>query len=310
MTDKQVKRFCFTLNNYTPDDVKNCETIDCGFIVYGFEVAPTTGTPHLQGYIETKKKMTMKALTKLMPRCSFQVSKGTADQNEKYCSKSLNYIKRGVPMRQGERSDLNELKDAIMSGKTVDDICVETPELFHQYGRTLTRLEDIRNRKVFRKEITTCTWYYGGTGTGKTHLWNSVYTPETHYVWADDKGWQDAYAQQHTVVIDEFRQGTMPYKELLTMADKTPMSVRRRGVPPLPFTSKHIIITSSLHPREVYCNLAQNDKLEQLYRRIEIIHMTEQYKDVSIKLQHGFHEESVPEDEEDREETLRFEQEI
>jgi len=63
---KGSRRYAFTSNNYVVDD--------CGtpilfaavsgepritFFVAGMEVAPTTGTPHLQGYLELKSPATM-----------------------------------------------------------------------------------------------------------------------------------------------------------------------------------------------------------------------------------------------------------
>lgn len=48
------KTYCFTYNNYTgPLEValQNFLVANCDFAVYGREVAPTTGTPHLQVYM-------------------------------------------------------------------------------------------------------------------------------------------------------------------------------------------------------------------------------------------------------------------
>ena len=80
----------------------------------------------------------------------------------------------------------------------------------------------------------------------------------------------EGYRQQDIVIINEFR-GQIPYSELLDLIDKWPKTVKRRNREPVPFTSKHVIITSSLHPKDVYKNLSQTDKMDQLYRRI-ILH--------------------------------------
>jgi len=124
-------------------------------------------------------------------------------------------------------------------------------------------------RKVFRTEMTTCEWLTGPSGSGKSHKAFEGYNPDTHYKWKYDNGWQDDYRQQPIVIINEFR-GQIKYSDLLELIDKFPCEVRRRNRTPLPFTSKHIIITSVLSPQEVYCNLAQNDSLQQLLRRIKI----------------------------------------
>jgi len=174
---------------------------------------------------------------------------------------------------QGKRTDLADIAKDISNGKSVIDITLENPELYHQYGRTLNFLEDIALRKKFRTEMTRCTWYYGKTGAGKSHKAFEGYTPETHYVLPKDNGWWDGYIGQETVIINDFR-GHIPYDELLTLIDKWPHNVKRRGREPVPFLSKHIIITSPLSPDECYPNRNTKDSIEQLARRCKIIKLT------------------------------------
>lgn len=38
------KGWCFTLHNYTEDECVSIQETGCRYIVYGKEVAPTTGT--------------------------------------------------------------------------------------------------------------------------------------------------------------------------------------------------------------------------------------------------------------------------
>ena len=47
-----------------------------------------------------------------------------------------------------------------------DEIVCEDPEQYHQYGRTLHKLEDIALRKKHRTWMTTCDWLWGPTGVG------------------------------------------------------------------------------------------------------------------------------------------------
>ncbi len=61
---KESRRYIFTLNNYTEEDVKILmeEKVFFSYLLFGKEIAPTTGTPHLQGYFELPKKKIMRGI--------------------------------------------------------------------------------------------------------------------------------------------------------------------------------------------------------------------------------------------------------
>ena len=263
--------WCFTINNFTDEDVAKVKSFDCRYMIYGVEKG-ASGTPHLQGYLYMSNDRTLSAMKKKFhATCHLEVQRGTSQEASDYCKKELKFTERGELPRQGRRTDLYEVMDEIKEGKKVDDIVMEDPYFYHQYGRTLHKIEDLCMRKKFRNFQTTGTWYYGTTGTGKSATAFEGYNPETHYHFKYDNGWQDDYAQQHTVIIDEFR-GQIPYHEMLTMVDEHPNHImKRRSRSPLPFLSKHVIVTSSMHPSEVYKNLHADDKIDQLLRRFKIV---------------------------------------
>lgn len=164
----------------------------------------------------------------------------------------------------------------IMSGDIgAEDFVDLDPVHYHQYGRTLHKAEDIALRKKYRKEMTTAEWLWGPTGTGKSHRAFKDFDPETHYVWKNEKEWQDGYTGQEIVIINELRGDTLRFGKLLQLIDKWPFYLERRGREPVPFIAKHIIITSALPPEEIFVNLAEDDRLEQLYRRIVVTHVSE-----------------------------------
>lgn len=282
----QLRTWVFTINNYTQEDENQLKELTNMYILYAYETCPNTGTPHLQGYLYSQAKISMKALKKKIPRSHLEPAKGDLNDNKTYIigpydkdgkhkPYNANHIILGTEPSQGKRKDLDQLRDQILNHEiTPDDIAIENPILYHQYARTLTKIEDIALRRRFRTEMTTCIWYYGPTGTGKSHTAYEDYNPDTHYNWKDDGGWQDGYCQQETVIINEFR-GEIKYKDLLLMVDKYPYEIRRRNREPMPFTSKHIIITSALPPSEIFTNLNAKDSLEQLTRRIKIVNLTE-----------------------------------
>lgn len=243
------------------------------YLVYGDEICPTTGRQHWQTYVVFNYQKTFSAVKKLYKGAHLEPCKGSPEANMRYCKKEGKWKEFGKAPAQGERGDLIEVKEDILNGKlTCEDIIIENPMLYHQYGRTLDKVEDIALRRKFRKKMTEGIWYWGRTAVGKSHEAYKDFTPETHYNYPNDKGWWDGYRQQETVILNDFR-GDMPYNELLQLIDKWPHNVRRRCREPMPFTSKRIIITSSLPPEEVYHNRAEKDNIDQLLRRIKVIEL-------------------------------------
>lgn len=270
MPSKQVYNVCFTAWK-TPIFFDN----KFSYMIYGIETCPETGKEHFQGYLECEKKMTFEGIKKTLndSKVHLEVRKGTQEQAINYCKKDGLWYEYGTPKSQGKRNDLIAMKNDIMQGRKVDDIALEEPNIYHQYGRTLSKIEDLRMRKLFRTEAPEVVWYFGATGVGKSHKAYENYNSDTHYNWKYDGDWQDGYAQQDIVIINEFR-GSIPYGLLLQLCDKYPYDLRRRNREPIPFISKKIIITSCDPPEKVYSKLSMTDSLDQLYRRIEVYKVT------------------------------------
>lgn len=265
----RVRGWCFTWHNYTEEDYAFICEIDCRYLIVGKEICPTTGTPHLQGYIYFDNGRSLARMKKYNKKISWRAANGSADANEAYCSKDGEFFEKGDKPKQGQRTDLNKVKNEIMSGKKVDELVLENPVMYHQYGRTLNKIEDLRMRKEFRTEMTEGIWYFGETGVGKSHKAFADFSPERCYVVPNDNGWWDGYVQQEVVILNDFR-GEIKYNELLNMIDKWPFAVKRRNREPIPFVSKLVIITSSLPPWEVYNRRVMEDSIHQLLRRIKV----------------------------------------
>lgn len=270
---KQTRNACFTLNNWTADDAKDIRSMKgVTYGVFGEEVAPGTGTPHLQGYLEFKTAKYFTTLHKLCGgRIHWEERKGTAKQASDYCKKEGKVIEWGMMSKQGARKDLVAMQQQIKEGKSIKDLCDEDPNSYHLYGRTLEKIaDDILLEKKRNGVKTECVWYFGETGVGKSELAYKGFDEKTHYLWVNDGGWQDGYAHQQVVILDDFR-GFVAYEDLLRMTDKWEWrGVRRRGKSPLYFTSSKVIITSSLPPEEVYVRSNKKDSLAQLARRIQV----------------------------------------
>jgi len=91
-----AKNWVFTINNYRDNDIEKLEKMfDHGhfsYIVYGKEVGEH-GTPHIQGYVQLKKKMRMAQVKKFISsRAHLEVSRGSPEQapNKQSSSAVLN----------------------------------------------------------------------------------------------------------------------------------------------------------------------------------------------------------------------------
>lgn len=267
------KLWCFTNFDLSFNYEQYYNTTTAMYVAYGLETCPETGRKHHQGFVYFENdRGSIKGVANQLGKCNVRMCKGNIDQNEDYCSKEGSLIEWGVKPQQGKRTDLIAIRDQILRGQSVEDLCWEAPLVFHQYGRTLAKLEDIVLRKKYRTEMTQGLWIWGPTGCGKSHKAFENYTPETHYVYPNDSGWWDGYTGQKFVIINEFR-GDIKYAELLDLVDKYPKTVKRRNREPAPFLAEMLIITSSLEPSDVYCNLSKSDSLQQLYRRFKIVEM-------------------------------------
>ena len=277
---KGKRGWFFTWNNWKHENLEKLKSWFEGnggkWYVIGKEHAPTTGTPHLQGAVYFKSAKTRSAITKGVGiGAKWLGMRGTCQHCLDYCTKEdKDAAVWGVMPQQGKRVDLEEVRDKIVSGTTVDDLIMDNPMVGHQYGRVMERIETIEMRKKYRTWMTECTWYWGETGTGKSHRSFEGYSPETHYLKSGDDKWWDGYKGQDVVVINDFR-GAIEFDEILRLVDHWPHTVSVKHKERVPFLSKRIVISSSLHPQDVYKNRAANDKIVQLLRRMEIVHLTE-----------------------------------
>lgn len=82
----RARRWTFTLNNYSINDIRLVESKKCQYLVCGFEVG-LNGNPHMQGYIEFKESVKFSAMKNWLPGAHFEKALGSAYQNFVYCTK-------------------------------------------------------------------------------------------------------------------------------------------------------------------------------------------------------------------------------
>lgn len=143
------KQFVFTHNNYTGVDLQRYNDIFSGqgngitYAVFGQEVAPTTGTRHLQGYVVFDDRKRIGAVRTLFPGAHVEVARGTPQQASDYCKKEGDYREFGdfssIPF-QGKRTDLDQFKSWLndqTEWPTDAHIANNFPTLYIRYPRIL-----------------------------------------------------------------------------------------------------------------------------------------------------------------------------
>lgn len=279
-----VKRPCWHIRFSNPSEemISRCEYMMCDSCVVGLEVGSKTERPHIQSvwyWANQKTKSQLKKMFKPEEGKSYYIEPMIRpwDKNAAYCSKESEIRRQGEgPTNQGQRTDLLALKDHIDEGGTWEECYnVHFPSMI-RYERGLQNYYDLKRQHVHRTEMTKGIWLWGKTGTGKSHRIYKNYDIRTHYIKSVSKkevDWWDNYAGQRIVVINEFR-GQIEYAELLDILDKWPKVVSRRGRQPCQFISQKVLISSCKPPERVYCQqVHQEDSIDQLMRRLEVVHI-------------------------------------
>ncbi len=278
MARVRTKRWVFTLNNYTPDEEAQLTTDDVTFtyMLFGHELCPTTGTPHLQGYFETPRVISLSTLKKVpgLERASMRVAEGSAKQNHVYCGKDGAPFERGKAMEQGKRNDLILVKRKIEEGATdlqLWDQCFST--MVHNY----------RAFKVFKKAIskprdfvTNVLVFVGPTNTNKSYLAHTLMKSGvfgTHYVVPSAKGsglYFDGYDDHDICLIDEMDGNRCTPTFLNDLCDRYEFSVPTHGSGNVNFRAHTIIICSNYVPSDWW----KNTDAKPFYRRISLAWFT------------------------------------
>lgn len=111
----QTRHWCFTLNNYTEDEVATLDILgrsdETSYLVYGFEVGES-GTPHLQGYVVfASVKRLSAAKLKIGQRAHLEARRGTSYEAAQYCKKDGDFKEYGTaPAEVGGHSHIEKYR--------------------------------------------------------------------------------------------------------------------------------------------------------------------------------------------------------
>lgn len=264
---RQFTRFCFTINNPTPEQMdmldRNLKP-KAQYLIIGKETAPTTGTFHLQCFVIMKNKITITGVKNMIkvPSGAIQGCKGSDQQNVDYCQKGGNYEEFGQrPRTAGEAGGQaiidkwDQVKEMAMSGlykdydsfaKAIMDQVPGGVHMFISQGKGLTNIFNMYKTVSNVTEIK-AEWLMGPPGTGKSHTAREE--NDDHYVKAAGNKWFDGYNHESTVIIDDLDQHNV--KELMpfikNLVDKYALTVECKGSS-MKIRPAKIVVTSNYHP--------------------------------------------------------------
>ncbi|XP_019625508.1 PREDICTED: uncharacterized protein LOC109470864 [Branchiostoma belcheri] len=267
-------RWSFTLNNYGDDDLARLRNIDPAaikFMVVGAEVSPTTGTPHLQGYVNFSTKVrTTQVKGHLGDRCHVEKAVGNDHDNERYCSKDGNVVERmGHPIRQGQRNDLTAATNFLQENDgDLSALAQEMPETFVRHHRGLEAYVSYARLQPARDFLTRCFVFVGPPGCGKSRLVREYLPDDTTTYYKPEGGWFDGYMGQSDVVLNDFH-GDIPRPTFLNMVDRYPLRVPIKGGF-VNFAARRVWITTNIFPNHWYTN---DHDPAAIFRRITLFQL-------------------------------------
>lgn len=238
------------------------------YICVGKETCPKTKKIHYQGWIQLYNKKRIGGMKKLCAsnKLHLEACRGSEYQNDKYCQKENTLLKLGTFIKQGARTDLEQLKkdiDANHSDKRLWDNHFQNMLRYHRSAMKYREVKLKSETHQFRKITTEL--IQGPTGIGKTR---GVYEKECNLykICGNDLNWWDGYEGEKTLLIDDYN-NDVPITKMLNLLDGYQLRLPIKGG----FTYANwdrIYITTNLH--ELHCN-AKHEHKKALQRRITTV---------------------------------------
>lgn len=263
MAQRSRKRcFRFTLNNYKEEDVEFYKNLECEYLVFGKEICPTTGTPHLQGYVRFTHPREVSSIQNFL-RGHILVADAGDFHNYNYCTKENREIfeKGKRPKGQGKRTDIELVKELVKTDTPIKEI-YEQVSSFQALKFAEKGIQLFGQKRTWKPKVL---WFWGPTGSGKTRTAIEM-CPEA-WISGRNLKWWEGYEGQTEVIFDDFRKDFCTFHELLRILDRYPYTVEVKGGS-RQLLAKYIIITCPKTPDLLY---ETKEDIGQLIRRIDEI---------------------------------------
>jgi len=123
--------YCFTAYNYKEVEIELNRQLQqiCKKYLYGYEICPTTGKPHLQGFLALKKPMRITELN-IVGKPHFEACIADEESNIKYCSKtaSSDPTQDGKIVKYGFPIPIKTIENLYEWQKTIETLYFSEPD--------------------------------------------------------------------------------------------------------------------------------------------------------------------------------------
>lgn len=257
------RAWCFTLNNYTDADVAFLKSLDTKYIVFGYEVSPTTSTPHLQGYVMFATQRTLKSVSKLIPRSHLTPAKGSGLQNQTYCIKSGTFYENGTLPLDPSTVNVDRWKVALDAAKSGDLDSIPN-DLRLRYYRTFKEIKKDYAKAPPTLDTLEHEWHHGPPGKGKSRGVRE--SNPSCYIKVHNNKWFDGYQDEPVVLIDDLDKYDVSMAGYLKIwADHYPFQAETKGGSLLIRPNK-IIVTSNYSIDEIWEDSVTREALHRRFK--------------------------------------------
>ncbi len=281
----------WALTLWSAEDVECVKTLPgVRYWCVGREVCPDTKTVHYHAFVYLKHPKSWTAFIEWWhgqrngPNSTSKEIHLEECQNTKkyikYCRKDSAiegnwFLDEGVAPRQGKRTDIIAMMDAVHGGVSDLDLFLYHTGPMVKYNRAVTKFRYLLDRKSSVSEAVECTLYWGPTGVGKTRrVWELE--GSSLYVYSGDSGsniWFDGYDGERAILFDDYT-GGIGLGALLRFIDRYPIRLPVKG----DFVMrkcKRVYFTSNLQLVDWYPNatVEQQDALKRRFTCIEKINL-------------------------------------
>jgi len=251
---QRARLWCFTLNHYTELDISRLhaltETGTASYLVYGREVVPGNGTPHLQGFVRFTRALRLQDVLAVSPIAHYEVTRGSPVQAADYCKKDGDFVEIGeLPAGPAGRAK-RDYAQIVTACKAGDLDSLDPEVLFLHYG-TAKRIKADFARAPPNLDDVCGIWYQGPPGSGKSYKARQACPAQDLYLKPANKWW-DSYCGQDFVLIDDFDTNHKCLGHHLKIwADRYAFAAEQKGST-IQIRPKTIIITSNYSIAEIF----------------------------------------------------------